>query len=172
MTRTVTTHTMETLHARCVEEGDCWVWGGYVQNGAPYICQSGKLTAVRQITMTLSERPIRIGAKYFATTCGDPLCVNPEHIVCRTPKEHMTRMASQVQHRAVSRVVKLQTAARARAICKLTEASANSILLDARSHRAIAIAHGISKSLVSNIKRGVCWRPVSAQANPWAGLMP
>ena len=171
MTRTLTTHTMETLHTRCVEEGDCWVWSGYVQNGSPYVFQAGKLTAVRQIAMTLSGRPIRIGAKYFATTCGDPLCVNPEHIVCRTPKEHMARMASQVQHRAVSRVVKLQIAARARAMCKLTEASANLILLDERSHREIAIAHGVSRSLVSNIKRGVSWRPVSAQANPWVGLM-
>lgn len=171
MTRTMTTHTMETLHARCIEEGDCWVWGGYIQNGSPYICQSGKLTAVRQITMTLSQRPIRIGAKYFATTCGDQLCVNPGHIVCRTSKEHMTRMAGRVQHRAVSRVVKLQTAARARKICKLTEASANAILLDARSHRTIADEHGISKSLVSNIKRGVAWRTVSAQTNPWTGLM-
>lgn len=171
MSKPKAVYTLDAIHARCTEEGECWLWQGYIQNGSPYVYHAGKLTAVRHLVMDLSERSIRLGAKYFAASCGNLTCVCPEHVAARTPREHAVKMGSNVQQLAPLRISKLQTAGRARAIAKLNVQQADSIRLDQRRHQVIALEHGISKSLVSHIKRGVAWRSVSANLNPWIGLM-
>ena len=40
-THTIKTHTLESLRARCVEEGDCLIWQGYSANNTPQVYMAG-----------------------------------------------------------------------------------------------------------------------------------
>lgn len=171
MSRPVTTHTVASLHARCDDEGDCWLWTGYMGNGSPYVSHNGKMVAVRKLMLELAGKKTRQTARYFATRCGNPECIRPDHIVARTEAEHMTAIAGRVRHRHPVRVSKLQMAGRSRAGCKLNEAKAQAIRDDPRSCREIALELGVSKALVAKVKRNECWRPTSATVNPWIGLL-
>jgi len=169
--RHITTHTVASLHERCDDEGDCWLWTGYMANGSPYVSHSGKMVAVRKLMLDLVGKKVRQTARYFATRCGNADCIHPDCIVARTDAEHMAAMVSHVRHQHPVRVSKLQAAARARPACKLTEAKAQAIRTDARTCSAIATDMGISKALVAKVKRNECWRPTSATLNPWIGLL-
>ena len=171
MARPITTHTVASLHAKCDDVGDCWLWTGYFGNGSPYVSHAGKMVAVRKLMLQLSGKKLRQTVRYFATKCGNADCIHPDHIVARTEAEHMTAMANNVRHQHPVRVAKLQAAARARPVCKLTEAKAQAIRTDARTCAAIAIDMSISKSLVAKVKRNESWRPTSATLNPWIGLL-
>jgi len=172
MSKPMTVHTVESLLARTVEVGDCLEWTGYYQNGTPYVCVGHKtMVSVRKVLAGMLDLGGR-NSVYWSVTCANPRCVNPEHIIGRNRGQHMAHMAKNVDHAGARRVAKLQASARARGVTKVGgEAEAEAIRLDPRSCAAVAQEYGISKSLVSKIKRGDAWRPVSAAANPWAGLM-
>ena len=171
MARTITIHTVASLHARCDDEGTCWLWTGYTQSGSPYVCHAGKMIAVRKLMLQLTGKKLRQADRYFATRCGNTDCIHPDCIVPRTEAEHLAAMAANVRHQHPVRVAKLQAAARARAVCKLTEAKAQAIRTDTRACAAIAADMGISKSLAAKVRRLESWRPTSATLNPWIGLL-
>ena len=49
MARPITHHTEQSLRERCVEEGDCLIWQGYLGNRTPMVMHAGKLQAVRRL---------------------------------------------------------------------------------------------------------------------------
>lgn len=164
-------HTVETLHAMCVEEGDCWNWNGYMANKSPYVNHNGEMQSVRRLLFTLTGKLAMPKAKYYSSNCENPICVNPDHLVSRSPKVHAKIMGKKVNQNAIIRRLKLQKATRNRPTTKLTRELADQIFIDPRSNRAIAGDFNISHSMVSNIKTGKSWQNLSAVTNPWAGLL-
>jgi hypothetical protein len=77
-----TYHTIETLKARTIDEGDCWLWQGYIQNGTPQVMhyrQNKKgMYSVRRLL-----RELQVGRAmpdgHYGNTCGNPQCVSPDH---------------------------------------------------------------------------------------------
>lgn len=173
MAKPVTIHTIESLMDRTIEVGDCAEWQGYFagKTAAPNVYHNGQMIAVRKLIAALSGRDDVESIPYWSASCGNPLCVHPDHIVGRSNARHFSHMGKKVDHQSPSRVAKLQEFGRQRAIAKLTQDKADAIRLDTRTGPEIAQEYGINRSLVSKIRRGLSWRPVSAAVNPWGGLM-
>jgi hypothetical protein len=167
--RTITIHTIESLMDRTSVEGDCIEWLGYLYQGNnPQVCHAGKMVAVRKLVILLSGRKVP-DRSYFKTTCGNDLCIRPEHIKVVDHKKHMISMAKKVIHNAPTRVAKLQASAINRR--KLTDEQVQDILFSSGSSRQLGAQYGVSASTISKIKSHQTRRSVSARVNPFAGLM-
>lgn len=169
MSKTKTVYTLQTLLDRTTEEGDCRLWTGYAQNGAPMVFHDGKLIQVRKLVLILTGVTLR--GQYTACRCGDPLCVAPAHIVQRTVKEHHTLMGLRVSQSSSNpaRVAKITKARRGK-LAKITQEQANEIRCSDESGPVLGARYGITKSQVRNIKIGRSWNVSLDFGNPFAGL--
>ena len=162
-------HTLESIMARTVEVGDCMEWQGHIrQDNVPYITVNRQYMAVRRLILQLIGKPAKRG-NFVGTTCGNHLCVNPEHIIERSMSHHMRRASKLVDHNSPVRIAKLQKHAAVRGI--LSKDDVLKILNDPRCAREVAEEIGCSKSLVTRVRRGQAYRQVNASVNPFAGLM-
>lgn len=163
------THTLETLQARTIEEGDCWLWQGYSQNNTPQVVAypdgQKKMVSVRRLLRELATgRPQPDG--HYGNTCGNPLCVNPDHTIWKSDAAHMRYMAKK-------RVVSNVTASKLRKYrvdsgqAKLCESKAQEIRLSQESGQVLADRFGVSRSWINKIRKGAAWRVLSS---PWQGL--
>lgn len=167
-TKPIATQTMESLLARTEEVGECLEWQGYVANKSPQVSHNGKMTTVRKLMRVLQGRPAGNGV-FTGVKCGNPLCVNPAHLVDRNMRQHGQMMASKIDFDCPVRTAKLQRAAAGRR--KITDEGIAAALTDPRSCEAVAQDHGVHKSLIARIRRGKAHRQVNATINPFAGLM-
>lgn len=69
------------------EKNGCWFWlGGHVRNQArntsyPYVEQDGKRISVRRLVYQLYGNTPELGDHIIISTCNNPECVNPDHLV-------------------------------------------------------------------------------------------
>ena len=83
--------TLDIIHARCDEVGDCWIWKGAYSHTTPAINIGGRSTNVRRfITGALQGKSIK--GRYVTVCCGDLKCVAPDHlrVVARSQLNTMT----------------------------------------------------------------------------------
>lgn len=168
MSRPKVIQTLATVLARTDEVGECLEWQGIMANATPQIRIDRKMRMVRRVIREFQGKPPRAG-NFLAASCGNPKCVRPEHIVERTPSQHMYVMAVNVEHNHPLRIARLQKAAEDRRI--LDEQGLLMILTDGRTARELAAELGCSKSLVNKVRRGAAYRQVNATANPFVGLL-
>jgi hypothetical protein len=169
MSKARTEPTLESLTARTVEEGDCWLWQGYMQNNTPQVMSyaSGRkrMVSVRKLLRELQTGKPQIDGHY-SNTCGNPFCVNPDHTIWRGQNAHMRAMAKK---RTVSTVManKLREYRISTGQAKLSESNAQEIRLSEETGPVLAERFGVSRSWINKIKRGRAWRVLSS---PWQGL--
>lgn len=166
--RAKTYHTLDTLMKRTEEVGECIEWQGYFQNKVPFTQHGERFMSVRRLILELNgtEVPENMYAK---SSCGNPDCVNPNHIVLVSRKQHSKAMASKVKHNSPIRLAKLVKSAQSRRV--LTDDQVMQALMDNRTCAEIAREFEVSKSLISKIRRGRSNRMVKAMNNPFSGLM-
>ena len=72
---------LKAIHDRCVEEGECWLWGqGVNSRGYPQMSFNGRRgLMVRRVAMELAGRACPQGMLVEAR-CKNKLCVNPAHL--------------------------------------------------------------------------------------------
>ena len=169
MSRPRTTHTLDSLKARCVEVGDCWEWQGYLGNNTPQVVAypegKKKMVSVRRLLRELvTGQPQPDG--HYANTCGNHRCVNPDHTLWRGEAAHMKAMG---RKRTVSAVTanKLRKYRVDNGLAKLDESKAQLIRLSPEPAPVLAERFGVSKSWINRIRRGAAWRVL---AGPWMGL--
>lgn len=168
MSKPITVHTLESIKARCIEEGDCWLWQGYITNKTPQMAVNGKtMRPVRRVVLELAGAVVKPGA-YLSPSCDNPSCVCPDHVVQRSPKEHMSAMGKKAGEGVAyaQRIAKLTETRRAQ--CKLTIEDARAIRQAEGTHKQIADRYGVNKALIGRIIRGQQWKD---HANPFGGLM-
>lgn len=157
---------IEQIRKRVVEEGDCWNWTGALQacGSVPTMQYQGKVGAVRRFI--LLEQGVNLSKRLATYTCGNPFCVNPEHVAPATRRAVQRRTTAEVGYQSTLLYrKKLSDSARTRA--KLTTELAGQVRDAEGSQSAIAARFGISQSVVSSIKRGKTWRNYNG---PFAGL--
>ena len=170
MSRPRITHTVDSLKARCIEVGECWEWQGYISNNTPQVVgyPDGvkKMVSVRRVLRELVTGQSQPDGHY-GNTCGNLLCVNPDHTIWRGESAHMKLMAKK---RTVSTVTanKLRKFRVEAGLAKLDESKAQEIRLSSESGPVLAEKFGVSKSWINRIKRGEVWRVLSS---PWQGLL-
>lgn len=149
-------NTAATLMANCVEEGDCLMWQGRTTNHGVPVCRfRGQHCGVRRaLWQLLGRRPLRAG-EVVTTTCGNPLCCQPDHMRATTQGELMRRRNRDAKGEAL-RLARM-TAVR-RSSAKIDMAQANSIRASDKPAAQIASEVGLSVSMVNSIRRGDKWR--------------
>jgi len=61
-----------------VPAGECWEWTGTVDQGHPVADVDGRRIRVRRAVYELEHGRVKRGAA-IVNTCGNALCVNPDH---------------------------------------------------------------------------------------------
>lgn len=155
------------IQGHVVEDGECWNWTGAMQSCGvtPTMNYKRKVGPVRRFI--LLERGVNQPGLLATYTCGNPLCVNPEHTAWAKRKTVQQRTTQEQGHQnKASRNKKISDKARQNG--KLTHEQALAVREAEGNQYEIAARFGISQATVSAIKLGKTWR--SYAGNPFAGL--
>lgn len=123
---------------------------------------------MRKLIRELQGQPTGRGI-FTSVKCGNPLCVNPDHLIDRNMRQHAKMMASKIDYDSPVRTAKLQKLAAGRK--KISDEGIHAARTDPRSCREVAEEFGVTKSLIARIRAGKAHRQVNAQSNFFAGLM-
>lgn len=159
-------HTMETIAARCIEEGDCMLWDGAIANPSKPVLQDGrKVVAVRRYIFTeLLGKKVK-PRHLVSFTCDNDLCVHEDHIDQMTRSEMLKRAVERTQyHLRPDRTAKLQIAARERS--QYGADLVDQVRNEEGSYTQIAERLGLKKSFVADVRSQRHWKPT----NPFVGL--
>tara|TARA_R110002126_G_scaffold267214_2_gene410630 strand:+ start:232 stop:735 length:504 start_codon:yes stop_codon:yes gene_type:complete len=152
---------------RSEEIGDCWEWTGALQ-------QCGTTPTMRYQQQTISVRRLLlmgqgldVAGKVATSSCGNKLCVNPDHLELITRKRLTKRIAANFAN-SISLMRKAHISISMRQRSKLTAALADEIRQSDGKQRDIAKRYGVSQTTVNGIKNGRTWRDY---LNPFAQLI-
>ncbi len=161
--------TLKTIHDRCDEVGECWIWKDAVgQHGYPIIRRRpGGCLLVRRVAVALDGRPAA-PRQPVACTCNEKRCCNPAHLKPSSPKAIGKAAAARGSFASKSRAAKIAAGKRSSGSAKLTMEQVREIRLSEDSGPVLAERYGVNRSLIGGIRRGTAWRDYS---NPFAGLM-
>lgn len=158
---------LERIRARCVEEGECWIWQGATVSGHPIMKPKGRsCTTVRRLVAEAKGTPPE-HRQPVVPACGEPLCVNPEHIKLTTVRAVARAAAKRGAYSNPLRHARIAKTRRERH-SKLTWEQVRAVRASEEPARVWAERLGVNKSLIHRIRRGDCWREFGA--NPWAGM--
>ena len=158
----------DRIRAMIVEVGDCWEWRGALQSNSPVPTMNykGKVGPVRR--HIAEERGVPLQGKLATHSCGNQLCVNPDHVILVSRKRLQARIAKDVKHQ-VNAIRRKKISDQARKHSKLTLELALQIRAAEGTQRQIAAQFGVTQATVSAIKLGKTWRDY---LNPWTQLFP
>ena len=137
------------------ESTDCWncVSHSLSTGGYPQISRGGKRWIMSRYIYTIQYGPISNGL-VVRHTCDNPCCINPMHLEIGTQLENISDATSRGR---INRGSSVPTA-------KLTEEIAKSIREEYKyrnvTQEQLADKYKISRSMISFIVNGVCWRHV------------
>ncbi|MEJ7932562.1 hypothetical protein WG922_21510 [Ramlibacter sp. AN1015] len=164
------TDLIERIRAKCVEEGDCWIWqggAGGLQRDQPRMHFNKKKRQVRRVVFT-ELLGGKLGKGHgVSTKCGTLLCVCPEHMKKTTTSERSKKAGERGDYSTPLRRARVALGKRANS--RLTPEAVREIRASDEAQPVIAARWGICRSTVSQIKLGKTWREYRAE--PFAGLM-
>lgn len=147
------------LAAKCVEDGDCLIWQGAMNDRGPVLTFDRKQYSVRALVWMQRNGPIPDG-KVMSVECGRRRCL--EHVQATTRSVLCVRSnLVNPQHRAA------QIAKAKRAGSRLSQEAVQAIVMDDRHISIVAAEHGISEGYAYMLKRGQFRRDYSS---PFIGL--
>ena len=153
--------TMESIRARCIEDGDCLIWKGKVsQSGQPIMWS---MTGRRKV-WSLVCGPVPDG-KLIGVSCGCKLCLNPGHLALLS-RADVTRVSHGRPDVKALRATANARTARAK-FAKINMDIARKIRASTKSGPELSTEFGCSASLVSLVRLNKAWVET---ASPWAGL--
>lgn len=167
MKRTI--HTVESLQARTIEEGNCWLWQGYCGNKTPQVMYhtqgKRKMYSVRRLIRELQTGRAQADGHY-TNSCGNHLCVSPNHVLYKTVKNHLRDMAKGRTHTPVTSFKKRQVRIDL-GLTKLDMKKAEEIRASNLKLRELAEEYKVNISMIKRIRTNKAWKPLSS---PFAGL--
>ena len=146
--------TLEGIKARCVTEGDCWLWQGASDgHGRANMRRDGRSVPVRRVVRELVDgQPIPTG-KRVAAKCWVKECVSPECSVIVSHKVALRMAAKRGAYGNLSRTMKGMATKRASA--KFSEDVIALVRAQPGTSKEAAAANGMSVSHAKAIRRGV-----------------
>lgn len=159
---------VESIYAKCTEEGDCLIWEGRLtSSGYPRIWIDGKNLMVRRLLVELKyDRPLASG-EIAASKCNDPMCLCWSHIKAMTTAERRAETGADGGYSSHTKGLRISISHRKTAKLEGGEESAVAIRMDSRASHVVGPDYGISASMVRKIRRGVAWKTIQS---PFAGL--
>jgi len=161
------TITVKDLKDRSDEIGDCWIWNqGTSANGYPQMKPVGcGCKLVRRLAVELAGKALA-PRQPVDTTCGEKLCVNPDHMRPTTPKAVGRRAAARGAFSTPSRGARISAARKAGRV-KLTDEQVAQIRASDEPETTLGPRFGVNRSYIGRIRRGQDRKDYS---NPFAGL--
>jgi hypothetical protein len=145
----------------------CWRWVGARSNGVtPSMQWLGRVDNVRR--HILRDRGAILTGYLAGTSCGNPTCVNPDHVVKMT-RSKASKIAADAMDAASKLLRAKNISAGRKKYAKLTAEQADAIRVDTRPQRTIAAEYGVAQWAVYAIKSGRTWKTYSS--GPFSGLM-
>jgi hypothetical protein len=158
-------HTLETIYARSIEEGECWIWQGTMCKTAPVLRHGRKIYPVRRYIAELLQGK-RTAGLFAHMCCGNLNCVAPDHIRLYTRKQLQQSTAARTGYGSnPARVAKLKRSAEHR--YQRAQEQIDAIRNAEGSMRQIARDTGVCFDVVRRIRNGETYQPAN---NPWMGL--
>lgn len=157
------------LEPRVEIVGDCWEWTLALADGVTPMMRVPKVgTNVSVRRMILRAKGVNVEGKDSVSTCGNPLCVNPDHAAAWTRSKTMKRIAQRPgYHQAITRNAAISKAKRAKA-AKLTIEIAREIRNDPCNQRQAAAKYGVCQHTIWSIRTHRTWKEYAD--NPFNGL--
>lgn len=163
---------LDRVRHQSKEDADCWIWQGHVKDNLPMINTfiEGKWRCIPVRRAIKINEGVRMwGFQHQArTSCGNKLCVNPEHIVLFAHKGSRGAHSNK-QHRTPDQCARYAESARSR-IAKLDWDKVNAIRASDETGPVLAERYGVAKTTINSIKAYKLWKPDYSN-NPFAGLM-
>ncbi|WP_418122271.1 hypothetical protein [Variovorax sp. 160MFSha2.1] len=151
---------VQRLHHRCREDGDCLIWTGRRSaGGVPRLGDA----SLRRLVYIDAKGPIQ--DRFMVTyTCGNSLCINPEHLKATT-KSAVLKRTYETTDLALRRSITSTREARKKA--KLSLEAAREIRASNETIKELGARYGVHPTLISFVRRGEAWKePVT----PFTGL--
>jgi hypothetical protein len=153
---------LEAIMARTVEDCDCLIWQGPT-NASSHPVFGGH--TVRRLVWSAHHGQTLDARRLVSVTCGNPKCVNPEHLAL-TSKAEVSRVTGARRDVRIRRAASCARTNRAK-FGKITMDIAQEIRASDKTGKALAAEHGVSESLISLVRRGRSW----VMPNPFGGLL-
>lgn len=126
----------------------CHVWQGFSKNGYGVTSLNGRLEQAHRASWKVFIGDIPLGMQ-VNHKCHNRLCINPEHLYVGTQVENMADMDRAGRRNAAI--------GERNGNAKLNPELVLAIRNDTRVHSDIAAEYGVSRTLVSAVKRKVIW---------------
>lgn len=157
------------LRARSIEEGECWIWQGYVgPTGHPIanVRSVGPTLTVRRIAAALAGRPPGHGQP-VRVTCNCRECVNPDHAVPSSTREIGRIAAKRGAWSSAARAAKISASRRKNS--SISDEAVMAVRLAERGTlQAVCDEYGLGYSTAKAIRSGRIRR--RDYSSPWAGM--
>jgi hypothetical protein len=156
---------MMTIQDRSEEEGDCLIWQRATTNGHPVFRVDGKTILVRRYLWAQTKGKIK-RKSIMQTTCGDVLCVNPEHLKITT----YSKLALALGPEVMGGVVRSAAMARARQNGKTAKLNWDLVReIRASDERGSVISRrlSVSHTQVTRVRNNLAWK----EHGPWDALL-
>lgn len=158
--------TLATMLARCVEEGDCLIWQGYMAlRNTPMVSHKRRMYGSRRVIAFLSGHPMaHRDDGMWGAKCGTLGCCAPDHLVFRTYSQqakHMAKSATKLSMKL--RCLKVSQ----KADRKIPLEDIESIRSSTESASVLVARYGCSKSLIIKYRK---LPHITQTVGPWAGL--
>lgn len=156
--------TLEQIRMRCREDGDCWIWitKDKGQDG-PRSYKKGKRFYIRPLIYQHKHGKAHPADKRLTTSCGNRLCLAPDHVEARTPSWLNSRMMSSGVAQNPAYRAKMSAAKKK----KVDDAGVADIRASLLPAQDLAERYGITAAYVNMLRAGVHRRNYSS---PFAGL--
>lgn len=147
--------TLEDIKARCIEDGDMWIWQGcYTMSGNPACKINGRFTTAMRAAYILKHGAAKLpDNKRVWSKTRDVRDVNPDNAMVGTIAEHNKWRAQDGRMRGPANQI-AATKARDKIGRKFSYEQADQIRASDKSERELAEAYGCSKALIGFIRRG------------------
>lgn len=160
---------LDVIKHKTVEVGDCLEWTGYVTKdyGYPFtsICGRGILVK-RLVAMRMG---IDIDRFTITNTCGNKLCVNPDHIKACTRRVLAKSCAQKMNANPVGQRKRIINN---RAKGKLSMEIANQIRAEVgMTKRSLAQKYGVDDNVISRILAGKSWADMTSPMSQMAAIL-
>lgn len=165
------THVCMRIWEKLVEEGDCLIWTGTMNNAGYGQIASVFSTSpllVRRYVFEMAGKGELAPREPVVCKCGEINCCNPEHMTRSTMRAVAKAAAKRGVFSTKTRGNKIATAIRANRDTKLTMDIAREIRASSEPGRQLALRLGVSRSLIHAVRANKIWKDYS---NPYLQLM-
>ena len=151
--------TLEQIHARCEEEGDCWLWPGATINGYPQarIGDKGGQMLRRYIFTVLLGNELPLG-RVVASICENRLCCAPAHLFSMTYSKRLRLAYKRGSRNQAMEYIKRRETRRQQGTVLDMEKARQIRAREDEPNAVLAAEFGVHPKTIYSVKAGLTWR--------------